>query len=170
MAVLDAFEQLPHNLHDLDLGQAVRLGLQVLQDGVVDIFENQIQLPLAPEHFYEVDDVVVLELLQDAHLAQGRLAHQLVLIALLELLDGNHLARLTVAAFEHQAVCALSYRADLLIILHTQGDFQASAWEDTLAENYRETVTRSLVSVARREFVRRGDTSCLFMLFSFLFS
>ena len=64
VAVLDRAEELPQALLHLDRVHPVRMPLEVLEDGPLDEFEDEVQLALPPEHFDQVDDVVVLELLR----------------------------------------------------------------------------------------------------------
>ena len=106
VAIINRAQQLPEALLRLDRVHAVRVALQVLQDRPLDVLEDEMQLGLAPEDLDQIHDVVVLQLLEDAHLAQRGLAHLLVLVGLLELLDRDDLARLLVARLEDDAVRA----------------------------------------------------------------
>ena len=106
VAIINRAQQLPEALLRLDRVHAVRVALQVLQDRPLDVLEDEMQLGLAAEDLDQIHDVVVLQLLEDAHLAQRGLAHLLVLVGLLELLDRDDLARLLVARLEDDAVRA----------------------------------------------------------------
>ena len=66
VAVLDRAEELPQALLHLDRVHPVRMPLEVLEDGPLDEFENEVQLALPPEHLKQVDYVVVLQLLREA--------------------------------------------------------------------------------------------------------
>ena len=116
--VVDAADQLPHDAPHLARLEALRVALERLEQRALDVLEDEVELALAAEHLDEAHDVLVPQLLEDAHLAQRRLAHLLVLVALLELLDGHDLARLAVPRLEHDAVRALADRAVLRVGLH----------------------------------------------------
>jgi hypothetical protein len=51
----DAFEDLKDVLSS-DFGcEALRTGLQLIQDCMIDIFKDQEQFPSSTEHFYQID-------------------------------------------------------------------------------------------------------------------
>ena len=54
---------------------AVTAALELLQDCPVQLLKHEVYLPTLPEDLNQVDDVVVLQLLQDAYLPQGRFPH-----------------------------------------------------------------------------------------------
>ena len=58
---------------------AVAAALELLQDRPVQLLKHEVYLPTLPEDLYQVDDVVVLQLLQDADLPQGSFPHLLEL-------------------------------------------------------------------------------------------
>mmetsp|Transcript_2774 Transcript_2774/g.9782 ORF Transcript_2774/g.9782 Transcript_2774/m.9782 type:complete len:392 (-) Transcript_2774:343-1518(-) len=111
----------PHKLGH----EPVLVLLQHLQQVLLDVLEDEVQLAFPPERFLQTHDVGLPQHAQDLHLAQRRLAHDLVVLRLLELLDREDLARLLVAALEHDAVRPLPHDAHHLILVH--GDSPAAA-------------------------------------------
>ena len=89
VAVLYTTQELPHDFHHLNLWEPIWLCLQVLEDGAIYVLKHKIQLSLAPKNLDEVDNVLMLELFQDAHFSKCCLAHQLILVTFLEFFDGN---------------------------------------------------------------------------------
>lgn len=63
MAELERFQQLVQAPFDLQRGQAVRVRIQVLQDGPLDMLEHEVQFAFPSEHFQQFHDVLVLQLL-----------------------------------------------------------------------------------------------------------
>ena len=64
VAIVNRAQQLPQALFRLDRVHAVRVALEVLEDGALDKLKHEVQLALASEDLDQVDDVVVLELLR----------------------------------------------------------------------------------------------------------
>lgn len=58
---------------------AVTAALELLQDGPIQLLKHEVNLPTLPEDLNQVDNMVMLQLLQDAYLPQGRFPH-LVLV------------------------------------------------------------------------------------------
>ena len=82
---------------------------------MVTKLEHEVQLPLSAEHFNQVDQVRVLEVLEHPDLPERDLLDQGVVLALHELLDGHEVARVSRPALVHHAIAALAYLAQLLI-------------------------------------------------------
>lgn len=53
----------------------VTAALKLLQDGPIQLLKDEVYFATLPEDLNQVDDVVVLQLLQDAYLPQGRFSH-----------------------------------------------------------------------------------------------
>ena len=116
--VVNAAHQLPHDLFGVQGVQALWPALQLLQQRALHKLKHQVQLAFAAKHVQQPHNVVVPQLLEDAHLAQRRLAHLLRLIRLLELFNGHYLPALLVPRLEHHPVRALAYCAQELKGLH----------------------------------------------------
>jgi len=80
---LQRLEQLEENFPHLCAVESLRVLLQLLEDGPLHVLEHQIKLPAQAKHLEQRDDVLVAQLLQDADLAQSRLANLIVLVGLL---------------------------------------------------------------------------------------
>jgi len=80
---LERLDELEENFPDLGAVESLRVLLQLLEDGPLHVLEHQIKLPAQAKHHEQRDDVLVAQLLQDADLAQSRLANLLVLVGLL---------------------------------------------------------------------------------------
>jgi len=80
---LQRLEQLKENLLDLRLIQSLRVLLQLLEDGSLDVLEHEVELAAQSEHLEQRHDVLVAQLLEDANLAKGGLANLLVLVGFL---------------------------------------------------------------------------------------
>lgn len=49
--------------------------LQLVEDGPIELLEDEEDAIVLPEHLQQVHDMVVLQLLQNTDLSQGRLSH-----------------------------------------------------------------------------------------------
>ena len=49
--------------------------LQLVEDGAIELLEDQKDAIVLPEHLEQVDDMVMLQLLEYTDLSQGRLSH-----------------------------------------------------------------------------------------------
>ena len=49
--------------------------LQLVEDGAIELLEDQKDAIVLPEHLQQVDDMVMLQLLEYTDLSQGRLSH-----------------------------------------------------------------------------------------------
>jgi hypothetical protein len=103
---LASLNDLPDNFFGLEglYPHAVAAALELLQDRPVQLLKHEVYLPTLPEDLYQVDDVVVLQLLQDADLPQGRFPHIFVIVALLKLLDGHKHAALDMSCYRHYSI------------------------------------------------------------------
>jgi hypothetical protein len=117
--------------HRLDLvgRQPLRIGFQVVERGALDVLEDEVQLPVPAKHFEQIHDVdVVAQLLQDADFAQRRLLDLLVLIAVLELLDGDDLPGRDLPRLHHDAVRALADQPEVLVVVEGHGLLYGGEW------------------------------------------
>ena len=67
---------------------------------------------------YKGDNIALLERTQHLHLSDRRLLHNLVLLCLFELLDGDCVAGLLVASLVYNAVGSLAYYPKDLVFIH----------------------------------------------------
>ena len=121
VAPREAVEHLVRERLDALAAQLVLQRLHVLLEVEVAVLEAQVELALLRhvEHVLQLDDVRVVELLEERHLAQRRARHALVLALELDLLERRDLAGLLVRRDVHLAEGAL---AELLPALpHLEG-------------------------------------------------
>lgn len=59
-------------------GQAIGLFLEDFQQVLLDVFKDQVQLPLAPKRLLQAHNVGLLQHAQDLDLAQSRLVYNLI--------------------------------------------------------------------------------------------
>jgi hypothetical protein len=129
--VVDRASELPHDTLYIARVHAVRASLQLFEQRPIDVLENEVQLALPPEELVQRNDVLVVELLQNAHLAQRSLSDLLIFVALLELFDCDDAHRFTVPRLEHHAIRALSNRPEEFVCLHNAGRGQRKARSDS---------------------------------------
>ena len=68
MTELDAFERLPENLADTVCVESVGTALQVVEHGVVDKLEHQVQAFLTTKHLDQIYQVFVTKCLNKTYL------------------------------------------------------------------------------------------------------
>ena len=80
---LERLDELEEDFPHLGAVESLRVLLQLLEDGPLHVLEHEIELAAQAKHLEQRDDVLVAQLLQDADLAQSRLANLLVIVGLL---------------------------------------------------------------------------------------
>lgn len=99
--------------------QSVWGRLQLLKKSFLDIIKDEVQFSVLAEHLAQVDDVLVSELLEDLDFSHHGLAHVGVLVLrLLELLDGNHPPCFFLLGFENFAVSPFADHCEDPVLVH----------------------------------------------------
>eukprot|EP00443_Scrippsiella_acuminata_P128758 CAMPEP_0115594558 /NCGR_PEP_ID=MMETSP0272-20121206/11870_1 /TAXON_ID=71861 /ORGANISM="Scrippsiella trochoidea, Strain CCMP3099" /LENGTH=154 /DNA_ID=CAMNT_0003029845 /DNA_START=1325 /DNA_END=1786 /DNA_ORIENTATION=+ len=120
---------LAHHRRDNTRLQAMWVCLDDIQQRLSEELEDQMQGPFSSEGLLHLDDVLMLQCLEDLHLAQHDLPVSLLqfLFFLFEALDRNDLLGLLVLAFQHYAIGPLPKGVDLLVPVHLPDSIRARA-------------------------------------------
>ena len=94
VAEFDRLEHLVHVVADLLVVQAVGVLFKNLEQVLLHVLEDHVKTIALLEALNQSDDVLLLEVAQHFHFAQGGLAHDVVVIRFLELFQGNCNTRL----------------------------------------------------------------------------
>jgi len=88
--------------------QCRSLLLHVLFEIVLEVLEYQVELLLGEQHFFEFDDIGMLEVLQEGDLSDSCTGDAIVLLLKSDFLDGNYLIGLGVLRLVDDTIGTLS--------------------------------------------------------------
>ena len=86
----------------------------------MDVLKHQVDDALLAKGFFEIDYALMLEHFEQFYFAHCGLAHYLIFLGFLELLNGHDLFVFVAAAFEDDTIGALPYHPHNIVLLHYQ--------------------------------------------------